>query len=316
MPSVNKKLLFIDTNIWLDFYRARGDAGLKLLNHVEAIKDRVIVTYQLESEFKTNRQKVLQESWANLKAPDGLGLPNIVADAKTTKILSKDMKDAKKRVESLRKKLVRVIAKPTLHDPVYKICQRIFHRKDDITLTRSNDLRHVIRRKAFRRFLHGCPPRKRQDVSIGDAFNWEWMVHCATERNAELVIVTRDSDFGITIGDESYINDHLKQEFQERVSKKRKIRLCCRLTDALKHFNVKITTKDVQAEADIVYANPDDKLNRDEVSRQVASSFGKALPRKSTKPVRRPKPDADDPKVTRLIAGPAEIDGAGDVKIQ
>ena len=316
MPAVNKKLLFIDTNIWLDFYRARGDAGLKLLNHVEAIKDKVIVTYQLESEFKTNRQKVLQESWANLKAPDGLGLPNIVADAKTTKILSKDMKDAKKRVESLRKKLVRVIAKPTLHDPVYKICQRIFHRKDDITLTRSNDLRHVIRRKAFRRFLHGCPPRKRQDVSIGDAFNWEWMVHCATERNAELVIVTRDSDFGITIGDESYINDHLKQEFQERVSKKRKILLCCRLTDALKHFNVKITTKDVQAEADIVYANPDDKLNRDEVSRQVASSFGKALPRKSTKPVRRPKPDADDPKVTRLIAGPAEIDGAGDVKIQ
>ena len=316
MPAVNKKLLFIDTNIWLDFYRARGDAGLKLLNHVEAIKDRVIVTYQLESEFKTNRQKVLQESWANLKAPDGLGLPNIVADAKTTKILSKDMKDAKKRVESLRKKLVRVIAKPTLHDPVYKICQRIFHRKDDITLTRSNDLRHVIRRKAFRRFLHGCPPRKRQAVSIGDAFNWEWMVHCATERNAELVIVTRDSDFGITIGDESYINDHLKQEFQERVSKKRKILLCCRLTDALKHFNVKITTKDVQAEADIVYANPDDKLNRDEVSRQVASSFGKALPRKSTKTVRRPKPDADDPKVTRLIAGPAEIDGTGDVKIQ
>jgi len=32
MPT--EKLLFIDTNVWLDFYRAQNDAGLKLLNHV------------------------------------------------------------------------------------------------------------------------------------------------------------------------------------------------------------------------------------------------------------------------------------------
>jgi len=276
MPAVVRKLIFIDTNIWLDFYRARGDAALKLLSHVEAIKDRVIVTYQLESEFKTNRQRVLQESWTNLKAPDRMGLPNIVADAKTTKMLTKDMRDAKKRVDNLRKRLVRVIAQPTLHDPVFKICQRAFHRTDDIVFTRSNEIRRIIRRKAFRRFLHGCPPRKRQDISIGDAFNWEWMVRCAKERNAELVIVTRDSDFGITIGDDSYINDHLKQEFQERASKKRKIFLCCRLTDALKHFNVRVTTKEIQAEADIVNASPDDPLDRDGVSRRAVSLPGRA----------------------------------------
>jgi hypothetical protein len=34
MPA--EKLLFIDTNIWLDFYRARNDTGLKLLKQVEA----------------------------------------------------------------------------------------------------------------------------------------------------------------------------------------------------------------------------------------------------------------------------------------
>ena len=32
-----KKLLFVDANIWLDFYRARNDAGLTLLGHVEAV---------------------------------------------------------------------------------------------------------------------------------------------------------------------------------------------------------------------------------------------------------------------------------------
>jgi hypothetical protein len=35
MPT--EKLLFIDTNIWLDFYRARKDAGLRLLKSVEAL---------------------------------------------------------------------------------------------------------------------------------------------------------------------------------------------------------------------------------------------------------------------------------------
>jgi len=316
MPAVVRKLIFIDTNIWLDFYRARGDAALKLLSHVEAIKDRVIVTYQLESEFKTNRQRVLQESWTNLKAPDRMGLPNIVADAKTTKMLTKDMRDAKKRVDNLRKRLVRVIAQPTLHDPVFKICQRAFHRTDDIVFTRSNEIRRIIRRKAFRRFLHGCPPRKRQDISIGDAFNWEWMVRCAKERNAELVIVTRDSDFGITIGDDSYINDHLKQEFQERVSKKRKIFLCCRLTDALKHFNVRVTTKEIQAEADIVNASPDDPLDRDGVSRRAVSLPGRAPSKRGKKNTPSSKPEAAEQAMPRLLAAPVEAGVPGNANLQ
>lgn len=39
MPA--EKLLFIDTNIWLDFYRARNDTGLKLLKQVEALTARL-----------------------------------------------------------------------------------------------------------------------------------------------------------------------------------------------------------------------------------------------------------------------------------
>jgi hypothetical protein len=31
-----QKLLFVDTNIWLDFYRHRNEAGLKLLEHLES----------------------------------------------------------------------------------------------------------------------------------------------------------------------------------------------------------------------------------------------------------------------------------------
>lgn len=54
------------------------------------------------------------------------------------------------------------------------------------------------------------------------------MIHCAKEQKAELVIVSRDSDYGVMFDNKAYINDHLKQEFSERVSKKRTLLLCTR----------------------------------------------------------------------------------------
>jgi hypothetical protein len=78
------------------------------------------------------------------------------------------------------------------------------------------------------------------------------MVYCARSRNAELVIVTRDSDYGIEYDGQAYVNDHLKQEFAERVSQKRKLLLYRRLSDALKHFKVAVTPQEEQAESEIV----------------------------------------------------------------
>jgi bifunctional non-homologous end joining protein LigD len=97
--------------------------------------------------------------------------PGIFSNAKASKVLTKTIKEAEKRVRSLKASLTNVLKDPAANDPVYKACQRIFHRTDALVLTRDDALRHVIRRRAFRRFLHGCPPRKRDDTSIGDAIN-------------------------------------------------------------------------------------------------------------------------------------------------
>jgi hypothetical protein len=249
-----QKLLFVDTNIWLDFYRARNDTGLALLHHLESVADRVIVTFQLESEFKKNRQTAILEGMQELKAPPQVSRPGIFSDAKASKALNKSLKDADKRVKHLKARLMRVLDDPAAHDPVYQACQRIFHRTDSLVLTRENKLRHLIRRKALRRFLHGCPPRKKNDTSIGDAFNWEWMIQCANEGNAELVIVSRDSDYGVVFENRAYVNDHLRQEFSERVSKKRKLLLYTKLSEALKHFAVPVSQKEEEAEAEMVEA--------------------------------------------------------------
>jgi PIN domain len=252
MTTTIKKLLFVDTNIWLDFYRARNDAGLALLTHAEAVGERIIVTFQLESEFKKNRQTAILEGMQELKAPSMIPRPGIFSDVKSHEILSKNLKDAEKRVKNLKTKLTRVLENPAAHDPVYQACQRIFHKSDNLVLTRQAKLRHLIRRKALRRFLHGCPPRKKNDTSIGDAFNWEWMIHCANENKAELVIVSRDSDYGVMFENKAYINDHLKQEFSERVSQKRKLLLYTRLSDALKHFEVSISKQEEDAETELL----------------------------------------------------------------
>jgi hypothetical protein len=181
-----------------------------------------------------------------------LSRPGIFSDAQAAELVNRDLKVANKRIALLKARLIRALDNPARYDPVYKACQRIFHKSDSLTLTRDDKIRHVIRRKAFRRFLHGCPPRKQNDTSIGDAFNWEWMIHCANENNAELVIVSRDQDYGIEIDNNVYINDHLKQEFSERVSKKRKIPLYTKLSDALKHFEVKVTAEEEKVESEVI----------------------------------------------------------------
>jgi hypothetical protein len=249
-------LLFVDANIWLDFYRVRNDTGLRLLEHAEALSESLIVTYQLENEYKRNRQAALFEGMQELKAPQQIPHPGIFSDASAAKIMARNVREAEKRVKKLRDRVVKALKDPAAHDPVYQSCQRLFQKTDDLTLRRDNPLRRIIRRKAFRRFLHGCPPRKRNDTSIGDAFNWEWMVHCATERTAGLVIVTRDSDYGLTIDKESFVNDALRQEFSDRVSQKRKLRLYSRLSEALKLFNLEVTAQEEESESELVSRRP------------------------------------------------------------
>jgi hypothetical protein len=255
--SKRKKLLFVDTNIWLDFYRARQEAGLKLLEKTEAVAGHIIVSYQLESEFKKNRQAAILEGMQELKPPSQIARPGLLSDAKDAKVMNQSIKEAEKRVKSLKTKLARVIANPAIHDPVYKICQRIFHKDDAITLSREDTNRNGIRRRALRRFLHGCPPRKRTDTSFGDAFNWEWIIQCAIDQNADVVVVSRDADYGITFEDKSYINDHLKQEFSERVSRKARVTLFGRLSEALKQFEVELPKQVVAAEEEVATAAKD-----------------------------------------------------------
>jgi hypothetical protein len=124
------------------------------------------------------------EGMQDLKPPQGMARPGLFSDAKAVKAIAKSQKVAAAQAKNLRTRYLKALENPTTGDPVYKIVQRIFRKEDALVLTRDNPIRRLNRRKALRRFLLGCPPRKKNDTSMGDAVNWEWMIECTSERGA------------------------------------------------------------------------------------------------------------------------------------
>ena len=246
-------LLFIDTNILLDFYRARNDASLKLLEHIDRNSDHIITTYQVEMEFKKNRQHVIHEALKELRKPEmKWSVPAFLKEAKAVDVINRSHADIGKRIASLHQRTARLLAKPTTHDPVYAPIQRMLTSPRPINLMRDNEVKYGVKRRAFRRYILGYPPRKDSDNCIGDAVNWEWMIQCASTHKKGLVIVSRDCDYGTTLEKESYLNDWLAQEFRSRVSKKGQIQLTPRLSDAFRRISVKVSKEEEQEEVKLI----------------------------------------------------------------
>ena len=113
-------------------------------------------------------------------------------------------------------------------------------------------------RRALRRFLEGRPPRKKEDTSAGDAINWEWIVHCMSTANRDVIIVSRDADYGLTYDNKGYANNWLTDEVKQRVNQQRKLTLVDRLAAALKLLDVKVTQAEITSERAIIKSTVSD----------------------------------------------------------
>ena len=244
-------LLFVDTNVLLDFYRIRkSDISTKYLEQLEACRDRLILGSQVEMEYKKNRQRVIVDALSNFTGPDWNRLtpPALVAELQATKMLEKHRKELMTQQKKLNAKITKILGDPSRCDPVYKTLQRLFKYNSPLNLSREKKERFAIRNLARKRFVLGYPPRKTNDTSVGDAINWEWIVRCSESTGKHVVIVTRDTDYGVIHEGASYLNDWLKQEFSERVSQKRKIILTDKLSQGLKLVHAAVTREMEQEE--------------------------------------------------------------------
>lgn len=265
-------LIFIDTNIFLDFYRyPKGTAVLSVLKHIDNNHNKIINSNQVEMEFKKNRQGVISDYLTFLKGPEwsGFQIPVILSETQPVKMIDKNKKVIKQQLNKLKKTVGNLLNKPEFYDRVYKTTQRLFKNNSKYNLTRDKKIRLELKELAKKRFLLGYPPRKDGDTSIGDAINWEWVIYCSNEYKKNIVIVTRDSDYGELYNKEPILNDWLKQEFHERVSKKRKITITNKLTYAFELASIKVNKKEIEDE---------ERLINDKMPSQVKdSSYSKML---------------------------------------
>lgn len=205
-------------------------------------------------EFLKNRQKVITSTLRDLKKPDRMSFPPIVESYQPVKSAKRDLESAAKNYALIRKKIEAILRDPAKNDPVYRSLKRLFDGTGDYVVGRSHPERFKIRSLARKRALLGYPPRKDSDVAIGDAVNWEWIIFCA-KSGAELpnvMIVSRDGDYGVTVDGEGFLNDWLKKEFKERISQKRKVVLTQKLTTGLKKLAEVVTPEDEQEEDRII----------------------------------------------------------------
>ena len=247
-------LIFVDTNIFLDFYRTSGESAARQMKALERHKERLILTDQVRMEFLKNRQKVIQAAFKEVKPPLKTNVSQIVADSEPARLLKKAEKEARKRYNQLEQRYENILSKPSNYDEVFKSLNRIFKSASEYNLRRPNPIRFSLRSKARKRFMLGYPPRKKDDTSYGDALNWEWIIHCAqsSQPNQHVLIVSRDGDFGSSFNGTDLLNDWLHREFKDRVTALRKIELTTRLTTALKRLDEVVQEDDVEEEKQVI----------------------------------------------------------------
>src|SRR5262249_28251392 len=158
------------------------------------------------------------------KSPDNISIPAFLTCTEATK-LKNPLRESQQLVDTIKKHLPQRLQEPFINDPVFKICHEVFGKNDRFCYGRNHKDWKEVHAAAVMLYQLGYPPRKSSDTSIGDSVNWEWIIFCAKSSGSNIAIVSRDPDYGCFYKDEGYLNDHLKREFSDRVSKHRRIAL-------------------------------------------------------------------------------------------
>ena len=194
--------IFIDTNIFLDFYRYnKNDNISNLKDEFKKYFEYFINTKQSYDEFFRNREKTINEFIDTLKSQI-----NPLYDGNFLSILNgfedyyENMKLANKSIKCMIDKCSELIF-DFEKDPVYSLYLLFCHNTYDRT-------RDIIDRAIKRKYI-GNPPTSNKNTCC-DEIIWESILENCHD---DLIIVTRDKTFN-----ENY--NFLKNEYNEKNGKK------------------------------------------------------------------------------------------------
>jgi predicted nucleic acid-binding protein len=198
--------LFIDTNVFLNFYAYSNDDLEQLTKLVEILKTKAIklyVTQQVVDEFYRNRDSRLSESFDKFRPFGNETCPRFMTGLPEHKAFSITLtayKDARKLLQE--KARAQADSRELLADRLFS---RIVEQSKVIAI--DND----AYAQASRRARLGNPPGK-SAVNIGDQLNWELLL-ANVPNGSDLHVITKDSDYSSTL-DPSQPKMFLRDEWE------------------------------------------------------------------------------------------------------
>ena len=194
--------IFIDTNIFLDFYRVNNrDSLIELSDEIVKYKRYLIGTEQSNDEFFRNRERIINEFIMILnKQINSLYDNNFISTLDCYREYSDDIKKANASIKKMMD-TCKILIDEIDKDPVYKLYLNVTSKM----YTRTE----LIIDKAIKRKQIGNPPTSTKNTCC-DEIIWETLISNCKD---DLIIVSRDNTFK-----DNY--SFLRNEYNKKTGKK------------------------------------------------------------------------------------------------
>ncbi|MFK3774789.1 PIN domain-containing protein [Pseudomonas sp. NPDC089406] len=179
--------LFVDTNIYLDFYRDAQDR-LSLFEELKTLKNNLIISEQGYREFQRNRTSQLINLAAAIKRTSSTSIftTAVVRDMVEHKEATRLQSEVRRLGKKLMSKIDAMLEPKPGDDPVLDAYENLT--KKCTFMATKNEL---IAKAKIRKIL-GNPPISPDRHSVGDELLWEELLEFCDEN---LIIVSKDRAF-------------------------------------------------------------------------------------------------------------------------
>jgi len=223
--------IFIDTNVFLDFYRAKQDK-LEILMELHQHSDSIVFPSLVYDEFLRNRTKVIRQVITNLnnERPKYFNSA-IVEGLEVFEDLKRSREEHKKYLDITISKMEE-IKEDSKQDDVFLELSKLYKSEKIKIYEHDNSTIH----KAQTRHLLGQPPGT-DKIKICDEVIWETIL---AKIDDDIIIVSRDGTY-----QENY--HYLSHEYEKRTDKKL-LKVTDKINEGLKLLGVEVPQKIVELE--------------------------------------------------------------------
>ncbi len=233
--------IFIDTNIFLDMYRANLQSDIStLLGFIFKNKKYFITTEQSINEFTRNRRSILEQALESFKKTSRVdrSFPSFLRSLSNFKnyeeTLSKYSVQRQAMIDEIQDKIDDV-DKDMIYTKFMKLCN------PNCIISTTKEIIDL----ANRRKLSGNPPTS-DKYTCGDEIIWESLLYYETERKEDLIIVSNDKTFAKN-------REFLVTEYKRKIEKK--LMLCNNISDAYRLVGVTLSNDIIRAEENFTWTD-------------------------------------------------------------